>query len=163
MHNPLYPFTTDLLKVLIERGFTIFVRQTYPRGKDHFDTDIKETFLITPYKDIGEANQHFQYIQYDRRKYIYQIHRPEELQKLQLAASQPPGYRVFSDKLASDKWRPSQQMAAKISNYLRTNTKWKASDHDVSINLFLHYGDLMLRLSNGTDEMKILLSEIECI
>lgn len=161
MHNPLALFSPQMLKVMIDMGFTIFVRQSYPRGKDHFNNEIKEALLITPYRDIGLANQHFQYIRFDKRKYIYQVHHAEELQKLHKAVSQPEGYRVYIDKIAAKEWKAPPQMKTKVANYIRLNTKWKRQDGDIGINLFLHYGDLMLRISNGSEEIKILLSEIE--
>ncbi|MDR6565473.1 hypothetical protein [Chitinophaga ginsengisegetis] len=161
MHNPLALFTQEVLDALLAHGFTIFVRQSYSRGKDHFDSDIKEAFLFTAYKDIGEANQHFQYIRYDGRKYIYQVQRPEEYERLKIAAGQPAGYRNYVDKLAAKEWRPSAQMGTKIGNYIRAYTKWKARDSSISANLFLHYGELMLRLSNGNDEIKVKLSDVE--
>jgi len=161
MHNPLALFTTEVLDALLAQGFTIFVRQSYPRGKDHFDTETKEAFLITPYKDIGEANQHFQHIQFDHRKYVYQVHRNEEVEKLKTAAGQPAGYKVYVDKLAAAEWRASVQLGAKIGNYIRVHTKWKARDGGITANLFLHFGELMLRISNGNEEIKISLSEVE--
>ncbi|SKD10090.1 hypothetical protein SAMN05660461_5990 [Chitinophaga ginsengisegetis] len=161
MHNPLALFTTEVLNALLTHGFTIFVRQSYPRGKDHFDSNIKEAFLFTPYKDIGEANQHFQYIRYDVRKYVYQVQRVEEFERLKIAAAQPEGYKNYVDKLAAKQWRPSAQMGTKIGNYVRAHTKWKAREGSISVNLFLHYGELMLRLSNGAEEIKVKLSDVE--
>jgi hypothetical protein len=95
MEPPLALLSAAGLHTLLENGFTLFVRQSYPAGSASTDTAIKETFLITPYKDIGEANQHYQQIRFDRRKYIYQAHHPEEIDKLLVAASQPPGYKVY--------------------------------------------------------------------
>lgn len=163
MHNPLALFTTEVLNALTAQGFTIFVRQSYPRGKDHSDTITKEAFLITPYRDIGVANQHFQYIRFDTRKYIYQVHNPDELEKLKLAATQPSGYKVFVDKLAAEEWHPTKQIMAKISSYLRVHTKWKPRENGIRVNLFLHFGELMLRLTCGNEEIKIALREIEGI
>lgn len=161
MHNPLALLTTELLNALLAHGFNFFVRQSYPRGRDHFDSALKEAFLITPYVEIGEAQRHFDHISSDPRRHLYQIHLPEELEKLKIAASQPDGYKIYIDKLSAPRWRAPADMNSKIHRYLRTNTKWKAREGEIAVNLFLHYGELMLRLTNGREEIKINLSEIE--
>jgi len=161
MHNPLALLTTELLQALLAHGFTFFIRQSYPRGMDHFDPALKECFLITPYAEMGEAQRHFQHIVADPRRRIYLVDQPEELDKLYLAAAQPDGYKIFVDKLAAPKWRVPADMNSKIHRYLRANTKWKTREGEIAVNLFLHFGELMLRLTNGREEIKINLNEIE--
>ncbi|NSL90404.1 hypothetical protein [Chitinophaga solisilvae] len=95
MHHPSVLLTAALLSALLEDGFSLFVRQSFPEGFNSADVNTKEVFLITPYKDIASANAHFQTIRFDRRKYIYRSHHQEEVDKLYTAASQPPGYRIY--------------------------------------------------------------------
>jgi hypothetical protein len=157
MHNPLALLSTALVSALLENGFTLFVRQSYPAGKD--DTGAcRETFLITPYKDIGEANMHFQHIRFDRRKYIYQAHHPEEIEKLYKAASQPPGYKIYAALLQRERWEPPHHVAAAVKRYISLKTKWPPGE--VTADLFLHYGELYFTLKYGDEEIKVPLPDI---
>ena len=160
MYNPLALLSELLLNALIQHGYKYFVRQSYPRGKDHFEDVIKETFIITPYKLLSEAESHLLHIS-DTRKYIYDSQQPADKSKLTTAASQPVGYRVFVDKLAAPRWEPPPDLHSKISNYLRVNTRWKAKDASVDVALFIEYGELMLKISNGKQLFKIPLNEVE--
>jgi len=162
MHNPLALLSAALVKALLENGFTLFVRQSYAAGRDHTDLHTREVFLITPYKDIGEANMHFQHIRFDHRKYIYQAHRPEEIEKLYKAASQPPGYKVYASLLQQEVWNPPLYMDPAVRRYVSLKTKWRPeSKEEISAELFLHYGELYFTLKYGAEEIKVPLAEIE--
>lgn len=162
MHNPLALLSAALVKALLENGFTLFVRQSYAAGRDHNDQHVREVFLITPYKDIGEANMHFQHIRFDHRKYIYQAHRPEEIEKLYNAASQPPGYKVYASLLQQEVWDPPLYMDPAVRRYISLKTKWRPErKEEVSAELFLHYGELYFTLKYGAEEIKVPLTEIE--
>ena len=160
MHNPLALLSAALVSALLENGFTLFVRQSYPAAKD--DTGAcRETFLITPYKDIGEANMHFQHIRFDRRKYIYQSHHPEEIEKLYKAASQPPGYKIYAALLQRESWEPPPYIASAVRKYISFKTRWKPErPEEVTAELFLHYGELYFTLKYGDEEIKVPLSDI---
>jgi hypothetical protein len=161
MHNPLALLSAALVKALLENGFTLFVRQSYAAGRDHTDMHTREVFLITPYKDIGEANMHFQHIRFDHRKYIYQAHHPEEIAKLYKAASQPPGYKVYVSLLQEKEWDPPLSMDPDVRKYVSLKTKWRPeSTEEISAELFLHYGELYFTLKYGAEEIKVPLSEI---
>jgi hypothetical protein len=160
MYNPLALLSELLLNALIQHGYKYFVRQHYPRGKDHFDDTIKETFIITPYKLLSEAESHLLHIS-DSRKCIYDIHQATDRSKLSIAASQPAGYKIYVDKLAAANWEPPPDLHSKISNYLRVNTRWKAKDASVNVSLFIEYGELMLKISNGKQVFAVRLNEVE--
>jgi hypothetical protein len=162
MHNPLALLSAALVKALLENGFTLFVRQSYPAGRDKTDTHIKEIFLITPYKDIGEANEHFRHIRFDHRKYIYQSHHPEEVAKLYTAAAQLAGYKVYAALLMEEKWEPPVHIETMMRKYISLKTKWRPErKEEVTAELFLHYGELCFTLKYGHEELKVPLSDIE--
>jgi hypothetical protein len=162
MHNPLALLSVALVKALLENGFTLFVRQSFPAGRNDSDLHISEVFLITPYKDIGEANLHFQHIRFDHRKYIYQAHHPEEIEKLYKAASQPPGYKVYASLLQQVEWDPPLYMDPYVRKYISFKTKWRPEKREqVNAELFLHYGELYFRLTYGDEEIKVPLSDID--
>ncbi|MEZ2444858.1 hypothetical protein AB6805_24195 [Chitinophaga sp. RCC_12] len=161
MHNPLALLSPELVMSLAKHGFVAFVRQSYPRGKDHFDTDTIETFLITPYKQLALANEHLQHISADYRKSIYHTANQEEMMKLMTAASQPKGYKVYVALLKVRKWKGTAQLEEKLKRYLQTNTKWKVKDGAIVADLYLHYGELMLKVVNPVGEIRLPLSEVE--
>ena len=159
MYNPLALLSAALVSALLESGFTLFVRQCYPAEED---TDAgKEILLITPYKDIGEANMHFQHIRFDHRKYIYQAHHPEEIAKLYKAASQPPGYKIYAALLQQETWEPPFYMESAVRKYISLKTKWKPErPEEIVADLFLHYGELYFTLKYRDEEIKVPLSDI---
>ncbi|SEW52066.1 hypothetical protein [Chitinophaga arvensicola] len=161
MHNPLALLSPELLVALQKHGFTIFVRQSYPRGRDHFDTDIKEIFLITHYDDLKAAEEHMAHIAADHRKHLYQISIPEDREKLMIAAAQPDGYKVYVALLKDKKWKGAAKLQPKLKTYLQQNTSWKVKDGAIAADLYLHYGELMLKLVNPSGEITLPLSDIE--
>ncbi|MDR6570033.1 MULTISPECIES: hypothetical protein [Chitinophaga] len=161
MHNPLALLSPELVMSLAKHGFIAFIRQSYPRGKDHFDPDTIETFLITPYKTLAQANEHLLHISADHRKGIYHTANPEEMEKLMTAATQPKGYKVYVALLKVRKWKGTAQLQEKLKHYLQTNTKWKVKDGAIVADLYLHYGELMLKLVNPVGEIRLSLSEVE--
>ncbi|WP_291909714.1 hypothetical protein [Chitinophaga sp. CB10] len=159
MFNPLALFTPPVLTAFLGQGYTLFVRQSYLPGIEPGDKETKEAFLITPYKDIGEANQHFQHIRFDKRKYIYQAHRPEEMDKLFIAAGQPPGYKVFTAMLKGKTWEPGGEVAEKLKRYMQIHTNWRPSS-TVEAELFTHFGELIIALRYGQEEIQVPLYQL---
>ena len=113
MHNPLVLFSTDLLNSFIKAGHKFFVRQTYKRGIDHFDDTQKGAYLISHYNDINKATMHFEALKFDGNRYLYDISKEEDLQRLKIAAQQPNGYKIYS-ALLQQAWKPSDLMAGKV-------------------------------------------------
>lgn len=163
MHNPLALLSVELIMSLQQLHFVAFVRQSYPRGKDHFDKETIETFLITPYKDLALANDHMQHIAADHRKCLYYTGIPEEMEKLLIAASQPKGYKVYVALLKDRKWKGGAQLEPKLKRYLQANTRMRGKDGEIVADLYLHYGELMLKVVNPSGEINVPLSEIEKI
>lgn len=159
MHNPLALLSPQLVTSLQQHGFTVFVRQSYPRGKVH--AEIREAFLITHYEDLSAAAEHMQHIATDPRKCLYQTNVPEEQEKLMIAAAQPEGYRVYVALLKDKKWKAPPRLQSDIKSYLRANTGWKVKDGAIAADLYLHFGELMLKLANPSGQMNLLLSEVE--
>ncbi|WP_343306722.1 hypothetical protein AAHN97_06380 [Chitinophaga niabensis] len=162
MHNPLALLTTQLLERLCASGFQYFVRQSFPRGMDHVQTDIIEAFLITPYKDFSQVNAHFQAIKFDKRKHVYQVDLVGEKEKLTIAAGQPPGFKVFVSLLSTKKWVPPLDLYPKIKHYLRNHASWKPErGKGVNAGLFIQFGELYISIKYNHEEIKVPLDEIE--
>jgi hypothetical protein len=161
MNQPLALLSVAILKAMLENGFTLFVRQSYPAGRTIADANTREVFLITPYTDIGEANMHFQHIRFDNRKYIYQVHHPEEVEKLYIAAGQPAGYKIYAAVIQEPSSHILKALQPEITAYILRKTKWgQAATEIVQTGLILHYGDLYLTLHYQEEEIKVPLPEI---
>lgn len=159
MYNPLALLSPELVASLQQHGFIVFVRQSYPRGKVH--AEIKEAFLLTHYNDLSAAEEHMQRIAADPRKCLYRVNILEEQEKLMIAAAQPAGYRVYSALLKDKKWKAPPRLQSGIKSYLRANTAWKVKDGAIAADLYLHFGELMLKLVSPSGEINLLLSEVE--
>jgi len=159
MHNPLALLSKELLDGMIAQGNMYFVRQPYPRGIDHFANNLKGVYLFTHYTDREKAEKHVKLIS---EAELYDARQEEDIQRLYKAASQPPGYLVFSALLKAKKWEPSVQLAPKIKHYLRAKTTWKPEKgQTIRVDLSIQFGELFLKLKNGADELKVPLSDIE--
>lgn len=147
--NPAPNFNLDVLRYLLDRGATQFVRQSYPAG---MATDIKESFLITAYHSIAQANEHFQVIRYDQRKYVYNRSRREDMEKLYLAAklieaSPPSDYRVYCAHLPYERLTLSPRMKHQVDRYTSCNSPWKQSGGYKSAKVTLRFGELGVSLT----------------
>lgn len=161
MHNPLVLLKKDLLDAMIASGNQYFIRQSYPRGKDPFDEKIKEAFLISHYNDLHKAEAHYQAVAQDYRKFFYHVGVSEEKAKLYLATEQPEGFKIYANILP-DQWTPSKQMGAKIRSYIDGVLKWRVSRNSrVNAALFSEFGELYIKIRNGSHEVKIPLKDIE--
>ena len=161
MHNPFVLLNTKLLHSIIASGNSYFVRQTYARGLDPFDKHTKAAFLFTHYNNPDRAKAHFGALQQDGNRFLYDDAVPEHHQKLEIAAKQPPGYKVYSS-LLEQPWRPSPDMAEKIRRYIGANLTWTPARSDtINAELFTQFGELFLTLRYNAYEAKVLLTDIE--
>lgn len=161
MHNPFPLLTGQLLVSFIKTGHKYFVRQTYKRGIDHFDDTIKAAFLISHYSDKSKADIHFKALTADGNRFLYDINEPEHLQKLQTAAEQPKGFKIYTPLLQNE-WRPTNALSQQIKKYIGGNLNWQPKKSEgVKCNLFLQFGELFLTLKWKSSEVKIPLSEVE--
>jgi len=162
MHNPLALFDAKLLNALLQAGHSHFVRQTFPRGIDHTDTDQKGAYLITQYREEAKAQIHYDALARDPARFIYDVTKPEHLEKLRTASTQPKGYRIYSALLAEKKWIPPHDMKSKIKRYISMRLNWQPKGSDtVNTDLFFQFGELFITLKWGSHEAKFPLSDIE--
>lgn len=158
MTNPFQIYSPALLAALMKAGHVYFVRQPYARGIDHFEEGLKGAFLISHYREEGHARMHFEALQDDRARCFYKIHESEDLAKLELAAWQPAGYRIYAPLLLKP-WEPSRTLKGKVRQYIDQHLQWRQGN--VRTNLFTQFGELFLTLKRGTQEISIPLSAVE--
>jgi CRISPR/Cas system-associated protein Cas10 (large subunit of type III CRISPR-Cas system) len=161
MHNPFVLLSAKLLDSLIKAGNTHFVRQTYPRGKNELHDHVRAAFLITHYTNDYRAQTHYEVLANDPHRFLYTISDPEHLKKLNMAALQPLGYKIYSP-LMQEPWKPSSEMTASIRKYISEKVNWTPGRNNaVKADLFTQFGELFITLKYGNHEVKVKLEEIE--
>lgn len=162
MHNPLVLLTPQILGAWITAGHTCFVRQTYRRGMARSATGQKGAYLVTHYRDISHATIHLEALHTDAARFLYNSSDSTEMQKLAIAANQPPGYTIYAALLAEREWRPSADMKRKIKTYIGRYLDWQpGSNGTVNTDLFFQFGELFITLKYRMHEVRIPLSDIE--
>jgi hypothetical protein len=147
--NPYTILTPALLQAMLKQPM-YFVRQHYPRGGDFSNAPITP-ILLTHYvhhdTDKERAERHMRLLMKDRYRFLYDSTIPGHREKLEKAAEQPAGYRVYINLLPK-KWKPSETMKRKIAQYMASNLPaWKYSPADqLKVTLKERYGELFLAL-----------------
>ncbi|MEO8148541.1 MAG: hypothetical protein ABI723_12925 [Bacteroidia bacterium] len=163
MFNPLTLFLKELLDELIKRDKKYFVRQSYPRGMIVSDETIKGSYLITHYDDLLKATQHYNALTHDPNRYLYHWEKEEDRNKLEIAASQPAGYKVYAAVTMPD-IKPRLEIAFKepVKRFIDTKLNWKGKRTDTAhYNLFFLYGELHLHITLKNHAIKVALIEVE--
>ena len=163
MFNPLFPFTKDVLEALVKEGCHYFVRNNYPNAYDHFNTEIKRSFLITHYTDKAKAEAHYNSTPKDQYRFIYYWNIPEHHEKLKVAASQPKEYKIFSTYFYPDyKKKITPILLEKINKYMYRNTNWKpGKGESVGFDIYIQFGSLYATMSYAGEEITVKLADIE--
>jgi hypothetical protein len=165
MFNPCYPFTTELLESMVQKGVVHYVRSTYKRGLEPNNPSIKGSFLISHYHDPAEAERHYNAIQHDTNRFLYDARIQEHLDKLRIAASQPEGYKVYSRILIPGvEKKITVLFKENTKRYLYKNTNWDLKGR-VTIIPFLYFqlGELYTRIRHEGDEIKFKFEDLENI
>ncbi|HXB06722.1 MAG TPA: hypothetical protein VNW04_06395 [Puia sp.] len=163
MYNPLPLLTPGLLADQLSKGKRWFIRQTFPRG---MEARLVAAFLIRGY-DAAEketAGQHLAAIKNDGNAFQYDAKEPAHLQKLQIAASQPFGYKVFYAARKGVEWKPPAGYQEKMRHYLRRHhPAWRPRKEGdkIQIGLFEEFGQLFLKFSFSDEDDTIPFDLIE--
>jgi hypothetical protein len=162
-HNPFVKLSTKLLLALVKQP-GCFVREFYPRGGDEHSGVIP--FLLTHYShhdiDRERAQKHFRTLKNDRYRFLYDSSNPEHLRKLEIAAQQPAGYKIFINILPAP-WKASDHLKTKIYRYLAVKyPEWKTvGDKKLNIALRDLFGKLYLYFRWQGNKVEVLLEEVE--
>ena len=162
MINPFQLYSPDLLQALLRAGHRYFVRQTYERGSFQDAGTTQKAFLISHYDNASRANVHYEALVTDANRFLYDVSDPAHLEKLEIAASQPAGFRIFTPMLLRP-WKPTEWIKGKVRKYIDQKLAWQPGrSTGVKTNLFTQFGELFLTLKSGIHEVKIPLSDVEC-
>jgi hypothetical protein len=163
MYNPLPFLTRGLLDDQIARGKRWFVRQAFPRG---MEPRLIAAFLLRAYdpEERTTADQHMAAIAGDGNAFLYDTALPAHLQKLQIAASQPFGYKVFYAARKGVEWNPPPIYQEKMRHYIRRHhPAWRPQKEGdkIAIGLYEEFGQLFLKFSHADEEDNLPFDQIE--
>lgn len=162
MFNPFAPLTTELLHAFIKNGKHYFVRQSFPRGKNQLDKDVKGYFLFSHYDNLTTAQDHYGTISYDKYRFLYNWDDLSHRGKLEIAAS---GLRDYRNYAAVFKPGWDKHDATRIRDKLRMYIKklgWNPHrDEGVLTNYEIQFGELFIRIKHSGKEAKVKFEEVE--
>jgi hypothetical protein len=163
MYNPFPLLTPGLLRDQVGRGKRWFVRQNFARG---YEGRLKAAFLLRGYEaeEREMAEQHLAAVNRDPYAYLYDAALPEHLERLNTAAAQPFGYKVFYAAKRGVDWKPPDAYQEKMRAYIRRHhSEWRTQkDGDkIQIGLYEEFGELLLKFSYDKEEDTIPFDLIE--
>jgi hypothetical protein len=173
MYNPFPLLTPGLLRDQFAKGKRWFVRQTFPRGAE---PRLVAAFLLRAY-DADEretAGEHLATLTKDGNAFLYDADDPAHRQKLETAAQQPLGYKIFYAAHKGVEWKPPPAYQEKMRNYLRRHhPAWRSQkgqsqkgqsqkeDDKIEIGLYEEFGLLFLKFSHAGEDDTIPFDLIE--
>lgn len=162
MFNPLAPFNEAALNGFIKAGMRYFVRQTFPRGSTPFEQEVKGCFLFCHYEAYAPAKEHFDALKDDPHRFLYDYEDAAHQQKLHLAASRPPGYKLYTNTFLPN-WRHhvTDRIKRKIKAYIQSRGWNPRREEGVKISFFPHFGEVMVRLKFNRQEVRVKFEDIE--
>lgn len=163
MYNPFPLLTPGLLKDQVAKGKRYFVRQTFLRG---MDARLRAAFLLRAYDEDEKetAGQHLAVLSKDANAFLYDAALPEHLEKLQVAARQPFGFKIFYAAKKGVDWRPPAVYEEKMKRYLRRHhSDWRTTrgGEKIRIGLYEEFGELFLTFSYEEREDTLPFDDIE--
>lgn len=162
MFNPFYPLTPDLLHAFVTNGKKFFIRQSFERARNGMDENIKGYFLFSHYDNLTTALDHYGAISYDGSRFLYHWDNEFHRERLLLAASGLPEYKIFAAVLKPGWDRPADKMLKnKVRKYIETIGWHPKRDEGVLTNYELQFGELYIRLKFEGREAKVKFEEIE--
>ena len=163
MYNPFPLLTRGLLKDQLAKGKRWFVRQTFPRGAE---PRLVAAFLFRAYEaqERETAGNHMAALAKDGNAFLYDAELPAHLEKLQIAAGQPFGYKIFYAAHRGVEWKPPPAYQEKMRHYLRRHhPAWRSQKEGdkIEIGLYEEFGQLFLKFSHDEQEDTIPFDLIE--
>jgi hypothetical protein len=154
MYNPFPILTQGLFRDQLAKGKRWFVRQTFPRGAE---PRLVAAFLLRGYdaEERETAGQHLATLTNDGNAFLYDAEDPAHLERLQIAAGQPFGYKVFYAAHKGIEWKPPPVYQEKMRHYLRRHhPAWRSQKEGdkIAIGLYEEFGQLFLKFSHNEEE-----------
>jgi len=165
MYNPFSLLTPQLLDAMTKQPM-YFVRQYYNRAFNELENKIPLLFSHYSHHEINKerANRHMRLLKTDKFRFMYDSSKKEDLNRLKMAASQPEGYKIYTNVLLKE-WHPTNHIKNRVYCYLREKLSIESNlwNEKIKIQLQDLFGKLYLRISWSGTKVEVLLDEIENI
>jgi hypothetical protein len=163
MYNPFPLLSKGLLTDQIAKGKRWFVRQSFVRG---MEARLKAAFLVRGYdaEEKALAEKHLAGLSHDGNAFLYDAAVATHVEKLNVAAGQPFGYKIFYAAKKGVDWRPPAVYQQKIRRYLgRHHPGWRAQKEGdkIQVGLYEEFGELFIKFSHGGEEEVVDFEVIE--
>lgn len=164
MFNPYAIFSAKLLDAFVKSGKRYFVRQTFPRGLNKFNPMIKAAFLISHYSDTAGAGAHYNALEGDGNRFLYDWQDVEHKNKLIIASKNPPGYTIYANVWEVN-WKSAitPELKDQVRRYVASALNWRpARGEQLQFDIYAQFGEPYVKLKlRGMQEVKVKLEEIE--
>lgn len=163
--NPYCILTKQLLEAFAKSGKRYFVRQTFKRGRDYFNSDVKEYFLICHYAHADEAIAHFNALTADGNRFLYDWEIPEHRSRLYIAAQHPRGYKIYANVFEKNWLRHiTNRLKYRVRRYIDSTLQWRPSNSDtVECQFYSEFGETYAMIKLRNQEVRLKLEDIETI
>ena len=161
--RPFHIFNGKLLDAFIRSGKRYFVRQSFKCGFAYREEGIRAYFIISHYADLGAAQEHYDVIEKDGTRFLYDWEDPEHRKKLILASKNPDGYRIYANVFQKN-WiqQITPDLKHKARRYIQEKLLWRPSRFDhVHFIIESRFGELYARIQTRNLEACIKFEEIE--
>ncbi|MFM2145376.1 MAG: hypothetical protein RL732_212 [Bacteroidota bacterium] len=165
LHNPYVPFSIPLLHAMARQPLYL-VRQHYPRGADPTSVKCTTPLLLTHYTQLDtdreRAQRHMRLLKKDPCRFLYDSTDAVHRERLESAAAQPEGYRIYINLLPAP-WKAPAPLKKKIEAYLREQLHWWNYRPNDTLHVALkdRYGELFLGISWKHRQTEVHLADIE--
>jgi hypothetical protein len=160
MINPFVKLDRKILRKSLANGQMFFVRQTY-RGGETPGVKPGNSVLLTGYKGEEEAKEHFDRLEQDGRRFLYDARDTAHLRRLETAALGVPGFAVYVP-LVEGPVTPGKELQGKLKNYISRRLQWRVKrEIGVEADIRVRFGEIIVTLSYDGAVAEVPLAEIE--
>lgn len=134
------------------------------RGQATYRHYLKAAFLITPYKSIEKAQEHFNKLGNDEYRFLYSWDNAEHKHRLRIASQQPEGYAIYLGQVKEHEKRMLPYTITKATvDFVLKNKGWSVDLDTFYTSLYIRHGVLMLSLLDEKREAHIRLDDVDPI
>jgi hypothetical protein len=165
MFQPFERFHAKYITGLINLKKIYLVTQTYNRGFDHFENDVKTNILITDYENKVEADIHYNAVKGDKYASIMNLENEKHKEKLIEMLNVNSKYCVYW-AIVKDAKSIMKTLDLKYKDNVRryiankTNLRLKPSE-TLFTSLVVNFGEIYLVIKAGNKPITVIFGDIE--
>jgi hypothetical protein len=161
--NPCLRYEKKYLSGFRQKGVKCFVMQTYERGRDSADEQLRPSYLLWHYEDEELARNHLDAVRHDPGACILMLDDKEDLEELiRLGEKDGPEKVYMALKPGNAEMQLRRLMDKQFRSYIDNKLKWRIpSFNTVAVKLVFIFGHIYVELRHGSKHHKVKLEEIE--